>query len=50
MELVSPYALLTMGSAFLIPFPLKKPALLGKLGMLACGGGSLLLLLAGMDL
>lgn len=50
MELVSPYALLIMGSAFLIPFPLKKPALLGKLGMLACGGGSLLLLLAGMDL
>ena len=50
MELISPYALLIMGVAFLIPFPLKKPALLGKLGMLACGGGSLLLLLTGMDL
>lgn len=44
-------ALAGMAAAFLTPFHLKKPELLGKLGMLACGGAGLaVLLLAGMDL
>ena len=36
--------------AFLIPFRLKKPALLGKIGMLLCGGAEFLILLAGVEL
>lgn len=42
--------LLVMGCAFLTPFQLKKPALMGKLGMLLCGSGSLLILLSGVDM
>lgn len=43
-------ALAGMAVAFLTPFRLKKPALFGKLWVLACGGAGLCLLLAGMDL
>ena len=45
-----PAALLVMGGMFLTPFRLKKPALMGKIGMLLCGGAELLILLAGVDL
>ena len=41
--------LLLMGAAFLTPFRLKKPALVGKLGMLAAGSAGLIILLAGVD-
>ena len=41
--------LLLMGAAFLTPFRLKKPALLGKLGMLAAGSAGLIVVLAGVD-
>ncbi len=47
---LGPGALLAMGVAFLSPIPLKKPALLGKIGMLVFGGAELLLLLSGADL
>jgi CDP-diacylglycerol--serine O-phosphatidyltransferase len=50
LELAAPAALLLMGGAFLTPVPLKKPALLGKLGMVACGVAELCILLAGADL
>ena len=39
-----------MGVAFLTPFRLKKPKLPGKLGMLLCGCGTLVLLLWGVEL
>lgn len=39
-----------MGVAFLTPFRLKKPQLPGKLGMLLCGCGTLVLLLLGVEL
>ena len=42
--------LVLMGAAFLTPFPLKKPALLGKLGMLAAGSAGLIVVLVGVDL
>lgn len=42
--------LLVMGAAFLIPFPLKKPALPGKVGIILCGGAELVFLLAGIEL
>ena len=45
-----PALLLAMALAFLTPFELKKPALLGKLGMLLCGGAGLLILLVGVNL
>lgn len=47
---VASVLLLAMSAAFLIPFKLKKPALLGKLGVLLCGSASLLIVLAGVDL
>lgn len=47
---VTPVLLLAMSAAYLIPFKLKKPALLGKVGMLLCGSASLLIVLAGVDL
>lgn len=50
LEILGPLTLLAMGGAFLIPFRLKKPALLGKIGMLLCGGAELLILLAGVEL
>lgn len=50
LDKLGPMALLIMGGAFLTPFRLKKPALLGKIGMLLWGGGSLLVLLAGTSL
>lgn len=50
LEWLGPLTLLIMGCAFLIPFRLKKPALLGKIGMMLCGGAELLILLAGVEL
>ena len=50
LQILAPSVLLVMGGLFLTPFPLKKPALFGKIGMLLWGGGSFLLLLAGVDL
>lgn len=50
LELVGPFALLGMGVAFLLPFPLKKPALPGKVGMVLCGGAEFLLLTLVVDL
>lgn len=50
LQILAPSVLLVMGGLFLTPFPLKKPALFGKIGMLLWGGGSLLILLAGVDL
>lgn len=50
LEWLGPLTLLIMGGAFLIPFRLKKPALLGKIGMMLCGGAELLILLAGVEL
>ncbi len=44
----APALLLVMALAFLTPFPLKKPALLGKLGMLVCGAAGFLVLLVGV--
>lgn len=49
MHILGPVALTLMGAAFLTPFRLKKPAVVGKVGMVLCGGAELLLLLAGMD-
>lgn len=45
-----PVLLFLTGIAFLTPFPLKKPALPGKIGMLLCGGAELAILLAGVDM
>lgn len=45
----APVLLLAMSIAFLTPFPLKKPAALGKLGVLLCGGAGFLILLAGVN-
>ena len=50
MQIWGPVALTLMGAAFLTPFRLKKPAVVGKIGMVLCGGAELLLLFAGMDL
>ena len=50
MHIWGPVALTLMGAAFLTPFRLKKPAVVGKIGMVLCGGAELLLLFAGMDL
>ena len=50
LDKAGPAALLVMGGMFLTPFRLKKPALMGKIGMLLCGGAELLILLAGVDL
>ncbi len=47
---LGPGVLLVMGVLFLSPIPLRKPALPGKLGMLAFGGAELFLLLVGADL
>lgn len=44
-----PVLLLVMAFAFLVPFPLKKPAMLGKLGMLLCGGAGVLILFLGVS-
>lgn len=50
LHVLAPAALTLMGAAFLTPFRLKKPAVLGKIGMVLCGGAELFLLFAGMDL
>jgi len=50
LDKAGPAALLVRGGMFLTPFRLKKPALMGKIGMLLCGGAELLILLAGVDL
>lgn len=42
--------LAVMGLAFLTPFRLKKPHLPGKIGMLLCGCGELVILLMGVNL
>ena len=48
--IVEPMALLLMASAFLSPFQIKKPALMGKIGMLLLGGlGMFMVLMSGMD-
>jgi CDP-diacylglycerol--serine O-phosphatidyltransferase len=47
---VCPSVLLAMGMAFLTPFHLKKPALLGKVSMIVCGVAELCILFAGVDL
>ena len=38
---ISPYVLLTMAVAFLAPFKLKKPAILGKISMVVIGGAAM---------
>ena len=45
-----PFTLLVMGTAFLTPFKVKKPAMLGKIGMVILGGLSMVLLFAGFDI
>ncbi len=50
MHILGPVALTLIGAAFLMPFRLKKPAVVGKIGMVLCGGAELIFLLAGMDL
>lgn len=50
LHILGPAALTLMGAAFLTPFRLRKPAVLGKIGMVLCGGAELFLLFAGMDL
>ena len=45
----APLLLLAMAVAFLTPFQLKKPALLGKLGMLACGAAGFFILMVGVQ-
>lgn len=50
LRIAAPVALLLMAAAFLTPFPLKKPALPGKLSIVVCGGVELLLILSGVDL
>ena len=46
-----PITLLLVAAAFLTPFKLKKPALVGKVGMMVCGMlGFCLVLMSGMDL
>lgn len=44
LRFAAPAVLLLMGAAFLTPFPLKKPAAAGKVGMAACGAAELALL------
>lgn len=43
-------AMLCMAVCFLLPFPLKKPRLIGKICAVICGGFEILFLLAGVDL
>lgn len=43
--ILGPAALVMIGAAFLVPFPLKKPQLPGKIGLLLCGSLGFLLLL-----
>ena len=45
----APALLLFMAAAFLTPFPLKKPALPGKIGMLVCGSAGFLIVLMGVS-
>ena len=44
----APGLLLVMAAAFLTPFPIKKPALPGKLAVLLCGGAGLWVVLMGV--
>ena len=44
----APLLLLAMSVAFLTPFRLKKPALLGKLGLLVCGAAGFFILIVGV--
>jgi CDP-diacylglycerol--serine O-phosphatidyltransferase len=50
MDKLGPATLLVMAIAFITPFRLKKPALIGKIGMLLCGSVGFLILLAGVDI
>ena len=45
-----PLVLLLMAAAFLTPFKLRKPALMGKISMIAVGGAAMVLLFMGFDL
>ncbi len=45
-----PLVLLLMAAAFLTPFKLRKPALVGKISMIAVGGAAMVLLFMGFDL
>lgn len=50
LQITAPVVLLLMAVAFLTPFPLKKPALPGKISMVVCGAVELLLLIfSGVD-
>ena len=49
LELAGPAALLLIGCAFVTPFRLKKPALVGKLAMIACGVAVLVIVLMGVN-
>lgn len=42
-------ALFVMGAAFLLPFRLKKPAVIGKICVVLCGAAELAFVLAGAD-
>lgn len=50
LSMIGPLALFIMGTAFLTPFRVKKPASPGKVGMMLLGGiGMLLVMMSGMD-
>lgn len=50
LSMLGPLVLFIMGAAFLTPFRVKKPASLGKIGMMLLGGiGMLLVMVSGMD-
>ncbi len=50
LRIAAPAVLALMAVAFLTPFPLKKPALPGKICMMVCGAAELLLLIfSGVD-
>lgn len=50
LRIAAPAVLVLMAVAFLTPFPLKKPALPGKISMVVCGAVELLLLIfSGVD-
>lgn len=45
---LAPAVLVCLGAAFLIPFKLKKPQFIGKLGVLLAGSAELLVMIAGV--
>ena len=48
-NMTAPLVLLLMATAFLTPFKIRKPALLGKISMILVGGAALVLLVMGFD-